>query len=170
MTLFDLFVLAIVGSSVAAGALRGLVRAAVTGAALVVGLLLAARFYEVAGALLLGLGFFESVTASHAGGFLLVVGVALIVGLVAGRLLRGGMRRAKLEWFDRLLGGAFGLARGLAVCSIVYLALTAFPVPLRTVAEARTSPVLAEGARLLVACTSSEVRAKFYDGYKLLKV
>ncbi|HYP53171.1 MAG TPA: CvpA family protein [Pyrinomonadaceae bacterium] len=169
MTLFDLFVLAIVGSSVAAGALRGLVRAAVTGAALVVGLVLAARLYEAAGALLRGLGFFESAGASHAGGFLLVVGLALGVGFVAGRLLRGGMRRAKLEWFDRMLGGAFGLARGVAVCSVVYLALTAFPVPLQAVAGARTSPVLAEGARLLVACTSEEVRAKFYDGYKLLK-
>ena len=168
MTFFDFFVLAFVGASIAAGALRGLVRAVLTGAALVVGLLLAARGYEMAGALLRGVGLVESEGAAQAGGFLLIVGLLLAAGFAAGVLVRGGLRRARLGWFDRLLGGAFGLLRGLAVCSAVYLALTAFPVPVSSVAEARTATVLAEGARLLAACTSADVRAKFYEGYRRL--
>lgn len=168
MTFFDFFVLGLVGASVAAGALRGFVRAALTLAALVVGLLVAARGYEAAGALLRGVRLFESEAAARAGGFLLIVGVLLALGFAAGAFARGGLRRARLGWFDRLLGGAFGLARGLAVCSAVFLALTAFPVRLASVQEARTAPVLAEGARLLAACTSPEVRAKFFQGYKRL--
>ena len=39
-----------------------------------------------------------------------------------------------------LLGGAFGLLRGWLVCSILYLALTAFPVRLSSVEEATTAP------------------------------
>ncbi|HEV2764000.1 MAG TPA: CvpA family protein, partial [Pyrinomonadaceae bacterium] len=125
MTFFDFFVLALLGASVAAGAVRGLVRAALTLAALVVGLLLAARVYETAGAVLRGVGLFESEGASQAAGFLLVFGVVLALGFAAGVLVRGRMRRAKLGWLDRVLGGAFGLARGIAVCSVIYLALTA---------------------------------------------
>ena len=42
MTVFDLFVLAIVGASVAAGALRGFVRALIASLGLVIGLIVAA--------------------------------------------------------------------------------------------------------------------------------
>jgi membrane protein required for colicin V production len=168
MTFFDLFVLLIVGASVAAGALRGLVRAVVTLAALALGLLAAAQTYGPAGEWLRGLGLFESQAAAHAGGFLFVAGVAVGVGLVVGETLRAGLRRSRLEWFDRALGALFGLARGLALCSVVYLALTAFPVRLQTVEEARTAPALAEGARLLAVCTSADVRERFLEGYRRL--
>jgi membrane protein required for colicin V production len=168
MTFFDLFVLLIVGASVASGALRGLVRALVTLAALVLGLFAAAQTYEPAGALLRGLGLFESPEAARAGGFLLVAGLCLGLGLLAGQSLRAGLRQARLEWFDRALGALFGLARGAALCSAIYLALTAFPVRLETVEQARTGPALAACARLLALCTSGEVRARFLAGYQRL--
>jgi len=165
MTVFDLFVLAIVGASVAAGALRGFVRALIACAGLVVGLVFAARFYEPAGALLRGLGVVESAGATRAGGFLLVTGVLLLAGFVLGEFARAGLRRARLEMFDRVLGAAFGFVRGVAVCSVIYLALTAFPVRLESVAHARTGPALAEGAHLLAFCTSDDVRARFLSQY-----
>ena len=168
MTFFDLFVVLVVGASVASGALRGLVRAVVTLAALILGLFGAAQTYEQAGALLRGLGLFESAEAARAGGFLLVAGLCLGIGLVAGQSLRAGLKHARLAWFDRVLGAAFGLARGAAVCSVVYLALTAFPVRLATVEQARTGPALAACARLLALCTSDEVRARFLAGYQRL--
>ena len=168
MTFFDLFVLLIVGSSVVAGALRGLVRALVAGAALVFGLVLAARAYEPAGALLEGLGLVESKAAANAGGFLLIVGAALLAGVVLGGVLKSRVGRTRLRWFDRALGGAFGFVRGAAVCSAVYLALTAFPVRLGTVEAARTAPALAEGARLLALCTSTDVRSRFLAQYDRL--
>src|SRR5918911_985883 len=107
MTVFDLFVLAIVVASVAAGALRGFVRALIGSFGLVVGLILAAHFYETAGAFLRSLGVVESAEASHALGFLLVTGIVLIAGLVVGEFARAGLRRARLEWFDRVLGAGF---------------------------------------------------------------
>ena len=168
MTIFDLFVILIVGASVAAGVLRGLVRATIAGLALIVGIVLAARGYEAAGGLLRGLGLVESGAAANAGGFLLIAGLIFALGFVSGGLVRAGLRRARLEWFDRALGGAFGLVRGIAVCSVIYLALTAFPVRLSSVAEARTAPALAEGARLLAVCTSSEMRERFISEYKRL--
>ncbi|HVF68255.1 MAG TPA: CvpA family protein [Pyrinomonadaceae bacterium] len=168
MTVFDLFVLAIVGASVAAGALRGFVRALIAGFGLLVGVVLAARAYAPAGEVLRGFGLVESNEAAHAGGFLLVVGVVLVAGFAVGHFARAGLKRAKLGWLDRALGAAFGLARGVAVCSVVYLALTAFPVRLESVAEASTGPALAEGARLLSFCTSEDVRAQFLAEYRRL--
>jgi membrane protein required for colicin V production len=168
MTAFDIFVLAITASSAVAGAFRGLVRALVAGAALLVGLLTAAHWYEPAGVLLRGLGLVESNAAASAGGFLLIMGAALTCGLAAGALARTVLKQARVGWLDRLLGAVFGLARGLALCSIVYLALTAFPVRIAAVAEARSAPALAVGARLLSLCTSAEVRAKFMNEYERL--
>ena len=165
MTVFDFIVIALTGASVAAGASRGLMRALITGAALIVGLILAAQGYEMAGALLRGLGLVESKASASAWGFLLIMTIVLAVGFIAGQLIKGGMRRVRLEWFDRVLGGAFGMLRGLAVCSVMYLALTAFPVRIEAVEKAETAPVLAEGARLLAFFTSTDLRTRFLEQY-----
>ena len=168
MTVFDLFVLAIIGASVVAGALRGFVRALIASVGLLVGVIVAARAYGPAGELLRGVGLVKSTEAAHAGGFLLVVGLVLAAGFLVGTLPRAGLKRARLDWLDRVLGAAFGLARGVAVCSVVYLALTAFPVRIESVAEARTGPALAKGARLISFCTSEDVRAHFLAEYRRL--
>ena len=168
MTFFDLFVLAIVGASVAAGALRGMVRALIASIGLAVGFVVATHTYQEAGSFLRGFGAVESVEASHAAGFLLMTGLVLLAGFILGESARAGLRRAKLEWFDRALGAGFGLLRGAAVCSVIYLALTAFPVRLESVAQARTGPALAEGARLIALCTSDDVRARFLAQYQHL--
>ncbi|MGB9177678.1 MAG: CvpA family protein [Pyrinomonadaceae bacterium] len=161
MTFFDLIVIALVGSSIIAGALRGFVRGLVTGAAFIIGLVVASRGYEAAGSVLRGMGFFQSTAAANAVGFLLIICVAIIAGFFAGRLFAKGLKRVRLEWFDRALGAAFGFVRGFAVCSVLYLALTAFPVRLDSVSQARTAPALAEGARILTAFTSQEMRTGF---------
>jgi membrane protein required for colicin V production len=168
MTVFDLFVLAIVGASVAAGVLRGFVRALITSIGLAAGFVVATYTYQAAGGFLRGFGLVESVEAAHAAGFLLMVGVVLACGFVLGETARAGLRRARLEWFDRVLGAGFGFVRGAAVCSVVYLALTAFPVRLESVTRASTGPALAEGARLLALCTSEDVRARFLLQYQHL--
>jgi membrane protein required for colicin V production len=165
MTFFDFLVLALIASSIVSGAMRGIVRALLTGAALILGLLIAAQGYGAVGAILRGLNLVESEGAANAGGFILIMIVALVGGFFAGRLVSGGLKHVRLEWFDRVLGGAFGLLRGWAVCSILYLALTAFPVSISSVTEARTAPILAQGAKLLGIFTSQEMRTRFYEGY-----
>src|ERR1044071_2655602 len=107
MTFFDFVVLTLVASSVVAGALRGIVRSLLTLAALIVGLVIAARGYVAAGGGPARLRAVERDAAAHAGGFLLIIIVALAGGFFAGRLVTGGLRQARLQWFDRLLGGAF---------------------------------------------------------------
>ncbi len=168
MTFFDFLVLAVVGASVAAGAMRGLVRALIAGAALVAGLFLASQTYGAAGAQLKTFGLVKSTEAASAGGFLLVAGLVLGIGFAVGQRVRSGLGRTRLGWLDRALGAAFGMARGVAVCSGIYLALLAFPVRIEAVTEAKTGPALAAGARLLSLCTSEDVRARFQAEYRRL--
>jgi membrane protein required for colicin V production len=168
MTLFDVFVLAVVAASVVAGAVRGFVRALIVGISLIAGLIFAARGYDAAGGLLRTWGVVDSPAPASAGGFILIVCLALVAGFLLGGLARAGLRQASLEWFDRVLGAGFGLVRGVAVCSAFYLALTAFPVRLESVAEARTAPALAESARLLSFLTTAEIREHFYAEYRRL--
>jgi membrane protein required for colicin V production len=168
MTFFDLIVLALVGASLIAGALRGFVRALIATLAMFVGVVVAARSYEVAGSFLRASNLVESNAAANAWGFLLIVGFALALGFAAGQLLKGSLKRARLEWMDRALGAVFGFVRGMAVCCVIYLALTAFPVRLETVAEARTAPALAGGAKLISWLTSADMRARFEVEYRRL--
>ena len=165
MTFFDFIVFALVVSSIISGAMRGIVKALLTMAALIIGLLIAAHGYEAVGSIVRGLKLVESKEAANAIGFLLIMAIALGFGFLAGHLVTGGLKHVRLEWFDRVLGAAFGLLRGLAVCSALYLALTAFPVRLTSVTEARTAPILAQGAKVLGVFTSQEVRARFYESY-----
>ncbi len=83
MTFFDFIVLALIASSVVSGAMRGIVRALLTGAALIIGLLIAAQAYGAAGAILRGLNVVESDEAANAGGFILIVVIALVGGFLA---------------------------------------------------------------------------------------
>ncbi len=168
MTFFDFIVLALVGASLIAGALRGFVRALIATLAMFVGVIVAAQSYETAGTFLHALGVVGSNAGANAAGFLLIVALALALGFVAGALFKGGLRRARLEWIDRVLGALFGFARGMAVCCVLYLALTAFPVRLASVAEARTAPALAEGAKLISWLTSADLRTRFQAEYKRL--
>ncbi len=168
MTLFDLVVLALTGMSVVAGALRGLVQAMITIIALIGGIIIAAHGYKTIAPALREFDFIESPEAANASAFLLIAGITLLFGFTVGVAARGGLRRANLEWFDRVLGGAFGLIRGVLLCSLIYLALTAFPVNLKAVTEARTAFVLSKGARVLAICASPEVRARFISRYKRL--
>jgi uncharacterized membrane protein required for colicin V production len=154
MTFFDLIVIAIVVATFA----------------LFAGLVVAGQSYEWAGGWLRSFGVVGTRAAADVAGFLLVVFLFLCVGFAAGALLRDTLRRAKLGWLDRALGASFGCLRGAAVCSAMYLALTAFPVRLGFVRDARTAPALAEGARVLSLVTSSDLRARFLAEYRLLSV
>ena len=165
MTVFDLIVLALCGASVMAGALRGLVRALLTGLALIAGLVIAARGYAAAGEAFRALGLVESNAAAQAAGFLVLTGIIFGLGFIGSYFLSRRLRRTRLAWFDRALGAGFGLLRGFFVSSALFLALTAFPVRLNSVEEARTAPLLAEGAKLLTAFTSQDVRSSFLKQY-----
>ncbi len=163
MTVLDYFVLVVIVASTALGATRGIIKGLISILSAVAGLVVAAYLYRYTAFL-----FSQLVSSPRSADLLSFVAVFLAVmmaGAFFSRWLRGKIRRARLDSIDRALGAAFGFVRGWLVCSVLYLALTAFPVKLEAVERAAFAPMLLEGTRVVAYLTSSELRQKFSDGY-----
>lgn len=163
MTVLDYFVVVVIGSSLILGLVRGIIRASITLLACVVGLVAAGYLYPYAGAIIKPV--VSSETAASFFGFVAVLSSVLLIGVIISILARRALRMFRLAWTDHLLGAAFGLVRGWLICSAIYLALTAFPVRLEAVEQAKLSAMLLEGTRAIAYLTSPEVREKFQSGY-----
>src|SRR6266404_5450048 len=83
--------------------------------------------------------------------------------------LVGALKRARVGWVDHTLGGALGLVRGWLICSVIYLALTAFPVTPEAVQKAYFGPALLEGTRVIAYLTSRELRERFFKGNETVR-
>ncbi|MEN3335019.1 MAG: rane protein required for colicin production [Blastocatellia bacterium] len=167
MTVLDYFVAIVVVVSVIFGASRGIIKGIISVTSALVGLMIAAQVYQLAAHLFVP--FTASARAANLLGFVSVFLLVLVAGSLLARWLRGGIKRARLDWLDHLLGAAFGLLRGWLVCSVIYLALTAFPVKLEAVERATFAPLLLEGTRVIAYLTSTDVRQRFFDGYATIQ-
>lgn len=167
MTVLDYFVLILVIGSIAMGATRGIIKSALSVIAALAGLLIAAQVYPYAAVLFSGM--VATPRAASLLGFVTVFLLILVGGSLLARGLRGGLKRARLGWLDQLLGAGFGLLRGWLVCSVIYLALTAFPIKLEAVERAAFAPVLLEGTRVIAYLTSRDLRERFMNGYALIQ-
>jgi len=127
MTLFDYAVLLIVGLSVLFGAMRGLVREVLSLVAWVTAFV-AANFLAAEVAVLLPQTV-ATVELRLLAGFMVVFVVVLILMIVLAIMASKLVKSAGLGVEDRLLGGLFGLARGLLVVVILVLlaGLTSLP-------------------------------------------
>src|SRR5260370_3037443 len=163
MTVLDYFVIVVLGTSLVFGLVRGIIKASITLVACIVGLAAAGYLYPYVGAAIKPV--VSSKLAADFLGFVVIFLAVLIAGMVVSNLLRRALKRVRLGWMDHLLGGAFGLVRGWLICSALYLALTAFPIRLDAVEQARLSPLLLEGTRGIAYLTSPEVRGRFQNGY-----
>lgn len=166
MTVLDYFVLLVVLASVASGATKGIIRVIVSVAFTVAGLVVAAYTYTFAASLL---RIFVAARLANLLGFVAVFLLVLVAGSLVSRWLRGGLERARLRWIDHALGAAFGLLRGWLICSVIYLALTAFPLKPDAVERATFGPALLEGTRVIAYLTSRELRERFFNGYETVK-
>ena len=128
MNTIDLIVLAIVGSSIASGAIAGFARSGIGLACAAAGLMFAFWFYQVPAAFLQA--FIDSRLLSSAAGFLIVLMPFLIAGAVGGKLVPRLFHWSGLGWLDHLAGAAFGFARGgLVVVALVMALLSFVPKP-----------------------------------------
>lgn len=166
MTVLDYFVLLVVVASVTSGLTKGIIRVIVSVAFTVAGLVLAAYSYMYAARLL---HLLVSGGLANLVGFITVFVLVIVAGSFLSWRLRGLLKRARLGWTDHALGAVFGFLRGWLVCSVVYLALTAFPVRLEAVERATFGPALLEGAQVITRLTSRDLSEKFLTGYESVR-
>jgi len=129
---FDYLLVAIVGFSGALAVLRGLVREGMALLGWLVGFVVASRLAgSVAQILSRSAGSSQVAPVSilgAVGAFLGLFLASLVIMTLVGRLARSLVGRAGLSLADRVLGLTFGLARGVFVILVAFLAFSLFDV------------------------------------------
>jgi len=109
----------------------------------------------------------DDAIASFAAFGAIVVG-SLIAGGIVAWLLAKILHWSGLRWFDRLLGGAFGLVRGLIMATAIVLAVVAFAPTTgssEVVATSRIAPLVLSSARWTAALAPQDLRTSFFSGF-----
>jgi len=149
--------------SVVMAIVEGFIRELISLAAVVVGLVVAALGYPRAAL------WFEDLTRSHEValglGFLALFFGTLLVGALVSLLARKLVQKAGLQWFDRFLGGVFGLVRGVMVNCILLLAMVAFAIKPEAVRHSLLAPYVMTVARVIALAMPSELKAQFDAGF-----
>lgn len=143
---------------------KGFVRELISLAAVAAGIVVAALEFRRAA------NWFGDLTSSHdvalAAGFLAIFIAVLVAGAIISALARFLIRSAGIEWFDRFLGGIFGLIRGIIIDSIVLMILVAFAIKPATVGKSQLAPYISTGARALVVVMPRDLKTAFRSGFQ----
>ncbi len=160
----DCILAAIVLASVVSAVLKGFIQELISLGSVVVGLGLAAFGYSRAA------GWFEDIAKSHEValglGFLVIFLGTLLVGALISLVVRKLVQTVGLQWFDRLLGGAFGLLRGVLVDAVILLVLVAFAIKPEAVRESLLAPYVTTGARAISVIMPQNLRSQFRSGFE----
>ena len=138
-----------------------------------VGLLLGIWFYGTAGAWLQP--YVSSSSIANFLGFLIVfVGVIIAGGLLSWVVSRV-LRTVGLSWIDRMLGAAFGIARGLIVSVALVMIMVAFApgstaaTPPNAVVKSRLAPYVIGVSRVITQIAPYELKDEFHKRYEQVK-
>jgi membrane protein required for colicin V production len=113
--------------------------------------------------------YMNSQWAADIAGFLTIFVVIALLGGAIGRIARWAVSGVGLRWFDRVLGGAFGFIRGVAVCTVFIMALASFSPTSGYLQQSRVAPFLLVTGRALIWVAPADLRQKFRDGWNLLR-
>ena len=153
MTLFDIVALLILGVSVVTGLARGATREVTNVAAFVLAVFVSIFALRVTGPI--AVKTVHPIWAANTVAVLLVFVAAYAVFRIVGGAMTRNVRQARgLSGLDRLIGGGFGLLRGLVLLGVIGLLLNAVMSPDHTpgwIANAKLYPLArASGTALRV--------------------
>ena len=96
--------------------------------------------------------------------FLTIFFAVLIFAGMAGRLARWVIKEVGLSWVDRMLGGVFGLVRGVAIVTVGVLAIAAFAPDSQALARSSMGGYFLVAARTATWVAPYELRARVRSG------
>ena len=106
---------------------------------------------------------------ANTAGFLTVFFSVVLLAGFAGRLLRWMFAEAGLRWFDRLLGGAFGLLRGGLIATVLVMALASFSPSSPWLSGSRLAPYLLVAGQAASWVAPTALRQSFKNGVLALR-
>jgi membrane protein required for colicin V production len=105
-------------------------------------------------------------------GFAVIFSVFLLAGWLVSKILSGLMKATGIRWFDRILGAAFGVLRGVLIAAALVLAIVAFTPakqPITSVRGSRLAPGVLQFAKAMVALAPHRVKDGFQNGLERLR-
>jgi membrane protein required for colicin V production len=146
---------------------KGFVAELITLASAIAALIVAALYYERLASLLLG--FTRGPGVARGVSFVLLFAAVMIVGALISAAARNLIKKVQLQWFDRFLGGIFGLVRGLLIDCIVLLVMMAFAIQQETVEKSALAPYFSAGSRVLALAMPGTMRNGFRASFEKFK-
>ncbi len=101
-------------------------------------------------------------------GFLIIFFAVMIIAGIAGRITHWVMKKAGLNFVDRLFGAALGFVRGALVVSVVLMGMTAFTPTSAWLDNSELAPYFLVTGRAAIWVAPSDLRTRFYQGLDLL--
>ena len=169
MSWLDIVLGVILISSLVSGIRKGMIRMGIGLVAMVLAMVIAFWSYRSAGE------FFADWTSSpmvaNLIGFFAVFFGVIMAGSILSMVLTRMFKWMGLTWLDRILGGAFGLARGAVVATVVLMVFTALAPgnPPKAVGESVVAPYLMGFAEVISGLAPSDLRSKFEEAYTKVK-
>lgn len=159
----DWVLIGIVIASTAAAAVKGFIRELISLATLVAALVIAAVGYARAAV------WFEDLTKSHTvalgAGFLALFLGTMLVGAAVALAAKKLVQTAGLQMFDRFLGGAFGLVRGVLIDCVLLMVMLSFAIKAEVVQQSVLAPFVSAGARVVVLAMPRDLKGQFEEGF-----
>jgi membrane protein required for colicin V production len=166
-SIIDWLVLFILIGSIVVSAMKGFVREAFRLGSIVLAFLLASWFYRPVSVLFKDVVKTESLALFF--GFSVVFLGTLLVGFLVTWLITKFVKLARIQFFDRCLGAAFGFIRGWLLGAIIFMGLTAFNVQTERVKSSELAPYFLPGSRVIAYLTPYDLRARFLVGLRTIE-
>jgi membrane protein required for colicin V production len=166
-SLIDFAILLIMAWCIVRSAMRGFIREIFGLATILIAILAAAWFYQRTAHLFKDVVKTENIALFFS--FAAIFLVTMLAGALVVWLATRFMKFAKLQWFDRLLGAAFGFIRGWVFVAVLLLGFTAFDIQAERVRNSGLAPYFLPGSRVVAVVTPYELKARFLVGYRAVE-
>ncbi len=116
MNWLDIVIIIVIAVAAFGGLVIGLIASALSLAGIIVGVILAGRYYL---AFSQHLGFIPEENIAQIVAFVIILVGVMLIALALAMVLRWAFSLIKLGWIDRIGGAVFGLAGGALLCAAV---------------------------------------------------
>jgi len=156
MNWLDIAIIAVTAIAILIGLRIGIIKAVLSLAGLIVGIILAGRYYEL---LSEQLSFIPQASVAKIVAFaIILVGVMVIAGVLAS-LLKWAASVVMLGWVNRLGGAVFGLVLGAMFCGALLATWVKFFGVTAAIGESNLAPILVSRLPMVLALLPDEFDA-----------
>lgn len=159
LNILDIIFIVVIVTSVVFGFVKGFIRELFSLVFFIIAVVLSFLYYFEAGNVFLKQ--IKNRDMANFVGFILIFISVLLVGSLVTHVIKRIFVIGPLKSIDRILGGAFGLLRGILISAILVFGLISFPVDIRLVTESRISPFLINTIEIFFGIFPQKFRQKF---------